>query len=83
MQVIPFSVGAHASTDSHFDFLEFRDGSSQRPVVFVEGPFTNRYLERPAEIERYRQVVEHLRDAALSPRQSVDLIRQIQATYLA
>ena len=81
VQVIPFSVGAHAAVDSNFDFLEFRAGSSQGPVVFLEGLFTNRYLERPAEIERYRQVIEHLRDAALSPRDSAALIRQIRTTY--
>src|SRR6202034_755168 len=42
IQVIPFAVGAHASIDSQFDFLEFREDSPQRPVVFVEGLFTNR-----------------------------------------
>jgi transcriptional regulator with XRE-family HTH domain len=80
VQVIPFSVGAHAAIEQ-FDFLQFRVGSSHGPVVFIEGLFTNRYLERPAEVERYRQAIEHLRDAALSPRDSEGLIRQIQATY--
>ncbi len=33
VEVIPFDVGAHASTDSNFDFLEFGGNSSQRTVV--------------------------------------------------
>jgi hypothetical protein len=82
VQVIPFSVGPHAAIDSQFVFMEFRADSAQRPVVFIEGLDANRYLERPAEIERYRHVIERLRDAALSPRDSERLISQIQGTYL-
>ncbi|MGH3396265.1 MAG: helix-turn-helix domain-containing protein [Streptosporangiaceae bacterium] len=78
VQVIPFAVGAHASIDSQFDFLEFREDSPQRPVVFVEGLFSNRYQERPVEIERYREAIEYLRDAALSPRDTSALIARIQ-----
>jgi transcriptional regulator with XRE-family HTH domain len=77
VQVIPFDVGAHASTDSNFVLLEFEDGSLQGPVVFVEGLFSNRYQERKAEIDRYREALEYLRDAALSPRDSISLIAEI------
>jgi transcriptional regulator with XRE-family HTH domain len=77
VQVIPFDVGAHASTDSNFVVLEFADSSSQRPVVFVEGLFSNRYQERKVEIDRYREALEYLRDAALSPRDSISLITEI------
>lgn len=81
IQVIPFDAGAHASTDSNFIILEFRENSRQRPVVYVEGLFTNRYQERPVEIERYREAAEYLRDAALSPRDSISLINQIRSTH--
>ena len=80
IQVIPFDVGALASTDSNFDFLEFGENSSQKIVVFVEGLFSNRYQERPIEIERYREAIEYLRDAALNPRESANLINKIQST---
>lgn len=81
IQVIPFDVGAHASMDSNFYFLEFGESTQQRPVVFVEGLFTNRYLERPIEIERYREAIEYLRDAALSTRDSASLITEIGSSY--
>jgi transcriptional regulator with XRE-family HTH domain len=83
VQVIPFDVGAHASTDSNFDFFEFGSNSIQQPVVFVEGLFSNRYQERPIEIERYREALEYLRDAALSPRDSTNLITEIRSLHKA
>jgi transcriptional regulator with XRE-family HTH domain len=81
IQVLPFNAGAHASTDSNFIVLEFGESSRQRPVVFVEGLFSNRYQERPIEIERYREALEYLRDAALSPRDSTSLITEIRSTH--
>ncbi len=81
VQVVPFDAGAHASTDSNFVFLEFGENSPQRAVVFVEGLFSNRYKERPIEIERYREALEYLRDAALSPRDSTSLITEIRSMH--
>jgi len=83
VQVIPFDAGAHASADSNFVILEFDEQSHQRPVVYVEGLFNNRYQERPAEVARYREAAEYLRDAALSPRDSTSLIIQIRRTIQA
>jgi hypothetical protein len=83
VQVIPFSAGAHASTDSNFVLLEFGDSSPQRAVVFVEGLFNNRYQERSVEIERYREALEYLRDAALTPRDSISLITEIRSLHQA
>lgn len=78
VQVIPFSVGAHAGVDSNFDLLEFSETSLQGPVVFVEGLFSNLYQERPAEIDRYREAIDYLRDASLSIQDSTALISQIR-----
>jgi Domain of unknown function (DUF5753) len=66
-----------SSTDSNFVLLEFGDGLMQGPVVYVEGLFSNRYQERKAEIDRYCEALEYLRDAALSPRDSISLIAEI------
>ena len=79
VQVIPFDVGAHGSADSNFDLLEF-DGSLL-PVVFVEGLVHHLYLERPGEIRRYREALEYLRDAALSPRESLALIAAVKKQH--
>jgi Domain of unknown function (DUF5753)/Helix-turn-helix domain len=78
VQVIPFEVGAHASQDSNFVFLEFQEAP---PVVFVELLSTNLYHERISDLDRYREAVDYLRDEALSPRESVALIAEAQKNY--
>jgi transcriptional regulator with XRE-family HTH domain len=83
IQVIPWNAGAHASVDSNFDFLEFGESSPQPPIVYVEGLFSSRYLERPAEIARYSEAIEYLRDAALNIRDSTSLIHKIRGTHKA
>ena len=57
--------------------LEF-DSSAQSPVVFVENLAGNFYLERDAEIQRYREALEYLRACALSPANSVKYIQEIK-----
>ena len=81
IQVIPFELGAHAAQDSNFVLLEFED-KDLSPVAFVEGLTGNQYIERSADIARYREAVEYLRDSALSPRDSlvrVDQARKVHA----
>jgi transcriptional regulator with XRE-family HTH domain len=80
VQVIPFSVGAHAASDSNFDFLEFEESSLQGPIIHVEGLTSNSYQERPSEVERYRDAIDHLRDSALSVRDSTALIARVRDT---
>lgn len=81
VQVIPFAGGAHAAQDSNFVFLEFEEESNLSPVVFVEGLTGGHVLERRSDIIRYREAIEHLRDAALNPRDSVRQIASIRDKY--
>lgn len=76
-QVIPFGVGAHGSVDSNFELFEFSK-DTLTPVVFVQGLVSNLYQERTAEIERYREAADYLRDVALNPRESLKLINSIR-----
>jgi transcriptional regulator with XRE-family HTH domain len=80
IQVIPFDVGAHAAQDSNFVLLEFGEGPDLSPVVFVEGLTGNQYIERKADLARYREAVEHLRDSSLSPRDSLRRVDEIRKT---
>jgi transcriptional regulator with XRE-family HTH domain len=75
IQVVPFDVGAHAAQDSNFILFEFAENS---PVAFVEGLTGNRYQDRRADIDRYREAIEYLRDSALSPRDSIDYVARIR-----
>jgi transcriptional regulator with XRE-family HTH domain len=80
VQIIPFTAGAHGSTDSNFEILEF-DREIVPPVVFIEGLAGNLYQEQPAEVKRYRDVVDHLRDKALSARESLILMNKLRVAY--
>jgi transcriptional regulator with XRE-family HTH domain len=77
VQVIPYEVGAYGAIDSNFVYLEL--ATTKLPdLVFVEGLSRELYLERPEELERYREALEYLRDQALNPRDSVKKIEKIR-----
>jgi transcriptional regulator with XRE-family HTH domain len=77
MQVVPFEAGAQPGLDNTFTLLEF-DSSAQSPVVFIENLAGNLFLERDTEIQRYREILEHLRACALSPANSIKFIEEIR-----
>jgi transcriptional regulator with XRE-family HTH domain len=79
IQVIPFEAGAHPAMDSSFRILEFEN--SVPDVVYVEGLAGKIYVEKPQDIETYRQVFEHLSSVALDPRDSMRLVARIRAEY--
>ena len=79
VQVIPFSAGAHVSVDSNFYLVEFGESAIQGPVIFMEGLIRDLYLERSAEIKKYRETIDYLRDSALSVNDSMNLISQVRA----
>jgi transcriptional regulator with XRE-family HTH domain len=81
VQVIPFSAGAYAAADGYFVLLEFEADSDLGPVVFVEGLSGNQYIERKADIARYRETIDYLRDRALNPRASIEFMAMVQEEY--
>jgi transcriptional regulator with XRE-family HTH domain len=80
VQVIPFEVGAHPAMDSNFCILNFEQPLVS-DIVYVEGLVGNVYLEKPADIDRYRQIFSRLRTIALNPAESVSFITEISASY--
>jgi transcriptional regulator with XRE-family HTH domain len=81
VQVVSFDSGAHASQDSNFILFEFAEDTNQLPVVSVEGLTGMQYLEKAADIVRYREAIEYLRDSALNPRDSIALVAERQKAY--
>ena len=81
VQIIPFSAGAHAGSDSNLDLLEFGPDSGQKPVVYVESLFSALYYERPADVERYREAVESLRESALNALMTRERIAEVRQSY--
>jgi transcriptional regulator with XRE-family HTH domain len=80
VQVIPYEVGAYGAVDSNFVFLEFA-GTKLPDLVFVEGLVSQLYLERPDELDRYREALDYLRDQALTPRDSAKRIEEIRDKF--
>lgn len=82
VQVIPFTAGAHAGFDSNFDLFEFEPGSIQNPVVYVESLFSALYYERPADIDRYRDAIESLRESSLNVPSSLSMISDVRDSWV-
>jgi len=73
IQILPYTVGAHAALGFSFMILSF-PGVSGGEVVHVEQLNSGLYLEKEADLRRYKLVMNRLRAAALDPERSLDLI---------
>jgi transcriptional regulator with XRE-family HTH domain len=76
IQVLSYGAGAHPGLDSPFSILGFID-SLLSDVVYVEGLVGHLYLERKADVERYKQAFVHLSKIALDSKGSTDLIAEV------
>lgn len=81
LRVIPFSAGPHGGLDSPFVILGFEDPAAS-DVVFVEGLVGFLYLERPSEIERYRQNFAAIQAAALDEKDSMGVVERAARSFL-
>lgn len=80
VQIVPFSSGAQVSSDSNMTLFDFGDASVS-PIVHIEGLVSAQFMDRPESIERFREMLDNLRDAALSPRESQVLITEIKDAH--
>jgi uncharacterized protein DUF5753 len=62
--------------NSSFVMLDFEPPLST--VIFVEGLVGSIYLEKDADLGRYRKAFDHLRAIAASPADSLSLIAKIR-----
>ncbi|MDA0635816.1 helix-turn-helix transcriptional regulator [Nonomuraea sp. MCN248] len=67
IQVVPFEVGAHMGFDSAFMLLEFDRNVDIADMVFMETRAGHIFEEKPNQVSRFREVIDHLRADALSP----------------
>ena len=72
VQVLDFAYGPHPGLGSHF--IRIETGGGLPDLVYAEGLRGRFETTDDADIERYRDVWESLRDIALSPRESRALI---------
>jgi transcriptional regulator with XRE-family HTH domain len=82
IQLLPFASGPYSVGDMNFTLMEF-NGPVLPPVVYVEGLVGSQYYERLADVARYQESIENVRDFALSPRESEQRLLEMQKAYAA
>ncbi|MFF2716653.1 helix-turn-helix domain-containing protein [Streptomyces sp. NPDC058011] len=75
VQVLPFSAGAHATTVGSFVMLG--GPAPELDVVYVDIIGGGLFMEKPAELARYKLAFEYLRAQALNIERSAALLRQV------
>lgn len=80
IQVLPFSRGAHASMFGPYVVLGFPEVGAL-DVVLADNPTGSMWLEREAEVSRYRDLFDAARTAALSPVESRTVIERRAKEY--
>jgi hypothetical protein len=76
LQVLPFSVGAHAGMDGTFAILNFPE-SGDPDVVYAENATGGLFLEKHDELRKYSFIFDHISAAALREDHSVALLSEL------
>lgn len=74
IQVLSFAAGPHDLMGGSLSLLWTTDGAA---VAYLEGNKSGDLIEDPAEVVQLRLSYDHLRDMALSPPDSIALIKQL------
>jgi hypothetical protein len=78
VQVVPFDAGAHASMIGSFSILEFPEVVDP-PVVYLESRAGSLYVEGDGA-HAYVRIFRTLQAVALSPKATIDMIRESAKT---
>lgn len=74
-QIVPFAAGDYAGTLGKLDIYSF-DEELHTPIAFVESQAGSLYMEKPEELRRCIDAYTYIRSTALSPEESVKLLKQ-------
>ncbi|WP_247697208.1 helix-turn-helix transcriptional regulator [Streptomyces sp. b94] len=74
LQVLPYTAGVHDLMDSHLWLLWQRVGD---PVAYVEGNGFGELIDDPDKVLSFRLSYDLVRDAALTPLESVAFIKRL------
>lgn len=73
LQVLADEAGEHAGLEGSFMILGFGQGDPD--AVYLDAATGGLYIEKPEDIARYAWVFDHVRAAALSPRNTVPFLQ--------
>jgi hypothetical protein len=80
VQVLPFRVGGHPAMEGSFSIIHFPDPADP-DMVFIAMATGGAFQEKPEDVARYNWIFDGLRDAALSPDESMKLIEEWQGSH--
>ncbi|MGK5531520.1 helix-turn-helix domain-containing protein [Streptomyces sp. URMC 129] len=81
IQVLPFTAGATAAHILSFTVLKQADGDRTPATMWADGPLGGRMSQTPATVRAAVDAHERLRAHALSPDDSLSMIRAIAEEY--
>lgn len=76
VQVLPFSVGAHAAASGSFTLVEFSEPTDPE-IGYVDCAAGNVYPETPPQVRTLKTRFHHLTSVSLTPERSLPFIRKI------
>ncbi|MGW7412786.1 helix-turn-helix domain-containing protein [Streptomyces sp. NPDC054863] len=74
LQIVPVAKGAHPGLGGAFTLLE---SETEPPVVYVDSPAGNLYLEKKHDVRKFTATFDLLRATALDPEESAIFLREI------
>jgi Domain of unknown function (DUF5753) len=76
VQIVPFDRGGHAGASGSFTILRFRE-AELLDVVYIEQLTSALYLDDPADVDHYMEVMNRLSTDALTPARSARFLAEI------
>ena len=76
LQVLPLDAAEHAGMDGSFTIYEFSEPDGPA-VVYLENATSDLYLETAEELRRYTLLFDHLRAAAMKPKDSSEFLSDL------
>lgn len=71
--VLPFSAGAHTSTEGNYLIMDFPD-PRDASVVYLESPTTTMFLEEEQQVRLYNDMFGSTQSCSLTPAQTLDFL---------
>lgn len=79
IQLLPYSVGAHAAEGGAFTLLRFAEADLP-DVVYLEHLTGAQYIERPEDVEQYARAMDRISVDALHPDATIKALRGLLLT---
>jgi hypothetical protein len=78
VQVVPFTTGLYSGQSGTFVIMDFDPSDSEPGLVHIEPGFAaSLYLDQRTDVYLYSRLFRSLVDAALTPAESIDLLRSV------